>query len=191
MLNDEKVLGFSVNYEMIGIKLRVAEQSDELKAEWLAQLINQVYKVSEGNIWVDDYQRTSKEQLFELIRTNQLLLAIHQHKIIGCVWVEKVNNTTYKFKMLVTDPEYKGKGVGTLLVSYAEEEAIRRGAYKMQLELLVPTEFEHPDKIFLTQWYTRIGYQKVAEHEVDYVHQGISRYLKTGCVAQVFEKQLV
>lgn len=172
------------------LELRIAVKNDELKADWLAQMINHVYDISEGNIWIDDYKRTSKEQIIQLIRSKELLLAVHENDIYGCVWMEKVNDDTYKFKMLVANPQYKGRGIGSLLVSYVEKQALERGARVMQLELLVPTEFEHPDKVFLTQWYTRIGYRKMAEHDVDYVHQGISKYLKTGCVAQVYEKIL-
>jgi len=61
----------------------------------------------------------------------------------------------------------------------------------MHLELLVPTEFIHPDKVFLHNWYSRIGYQKIAEHDVDFVHAGLSKLLKTGCVAKVYEKVII
>jgi len=60
----------------------------------------------------------------------------------------------------------------------------------MQLELLVPTEFSQPNKVFLKNWYTRIGYRKVAEHSVDFVHDGLSTLLKTGCVAEIYHKVL-
>ena len=172
------------------LELRIATKNDELKAELMAQIINHVYDVSEGNIWIDDYKRTSKGQIIKLVRSRELLLAVKEDEFYGCVWLEKVDDETCKFKMLVTNPAYKGIGVGSKLVKYAESQAKVQGACKMQLELLVPTEFEHEDKMFLTQWYTRIGYRKIAEHEIDYVHKGISAYLKTDCIAQVYEKTL-
>jgi len=175
---------------MSELELRIATKNDELKADLMAQIINHVYDVSEGNIWINDYKRTSKGQLIKLIRSGELLLAVKGNEFYGCVWLEKVNNETYKFKMLVANPVYKGTGIGSKLVKYAEKQAKEQGACKMQLELLVPTEFEHVDKVILTQWYTRIGYWKIAEHEIDYVHQGISAYLKTECIAQVYEKTL-
>ena len=92
--------------------------------------------------------------------------------------------------MLVANPIYKGKGVGSVLVSFAEQIASNHNATIMQLELLVPTEFEHPDKVFLHDWYSRIGYKKIAEHDVDYVHAGLSKLLKTGCVAKIYQKKL-
>jgi len=92
--------------------------------------------------------------------------------------------------MLVANPMCKGQGIGSILVNFAKEVAKANGANKMQLELLVPTEFSQPNKVFLKNWYTRIGYRKVAEHSVDFVHDGLSTLLKTGCVAEIYHKVL-
>ena len=80
--------------------------------------------------------------------------------------------------MLVANPEFKGCGVGSKLVDFAENQARKAGASKMQLELLVPTEVENNDKVFLHDWYSRIGYQKIAEHDVDHVHKGLSKLIQ-------------
>ncbi len=170
------------------IELRIATAIDKQRVDFLVVMINEVYKETEGNIWIDDYQRISKEQLIKAICDKELLLAVNNQTIYGCAHLLRLNNLAYKFKMLVANPKYKGTGIGSKLVTYVEQTALGKGASIMQLELLVPTEFIHQDKVFLHNWYTRIGYELKEEHNVDYVHQGISRFLKTGCVAKVYEK---
>ena len=175
---------------MSEITLRIATEIDESKAEFIADIVNKVYKESEGKIWIDEHTRTSKNRILNTIHAKELILALKNDKFYGCIHLERINETKFRFKMLVANPEYKRTGIGSKLVTYAEQQAKNAGANRMQLELLVPTDFEHNDKIFLTNWYTRIGYQYISEHNVDYVHQGISKLLKTGCVAKVYEKDL-
>jgi len=153
-------------------------------------MINEVYQESEGKIWKDGYERISKSSLLEIITKGEFLLAVTGAEICGCIHLEPMDGRMAKFKMLVANPAFKGLGVGSLLVNYAEEIAKSKGVHKMQLELLVPTEFEHADKIFLKSWYTRIGYKKNAVHDVDYAHAGLSELLKTACVAEVYHKVL-
>ncbi len=174
----------------MGIELKIATEVDEQRADFLVTMINEVYELSEGNIWIDDYDRISKGLLLNCIRNKELLLAIKDDEVYGCIHLEQVDDATCKFKMLVANPKFKGTGVGSLLVDFAEQQAKSYGAATMHLELLVPTEFIHEDKVFLHDWYTRIGYRKIAEHDVDYVHQGISDFLKVGCVAKIYAKTL-
>lgn len=173
------------------ITLRIATKLDESKAQLIADIVNEVYQLSEGNIWINEHKRTSKGQLINAIRSQEIILALKEDEFYGCIHLEKINNDAFRFKMLVANPKHKGIGIGSKLVAYAESEAKKLGANIMQLELLVPTEFEHEDKVFLTNWYTRIGYKYTSEHNVDYVHNGISKFLKTCCTAKVYEKQLV
>ena len=168
----------------------IASQLDENQVGFLILMINQVYDDSEGNIWKKEHQRIAKPRLLEIIAKKELLLAVAGTEICGCIHLEPMDGTIFKFKMLVANPKFKGKGVGSVLVNFAEEEARKNGALKMQLELLVPTEFEHPDKVFLNKWYTRIGYQKVAEESVDAAHDGLSKLLKTACLAEIYQKVL-
>lgn len=175
---------------MKNIKTITVSQLDENQVGFLISMINQVYQESEGDMWKDEHERVTKPRLLEIIEKKELLLAITGNSICGCIHLEPMNKKLFKFKMLVSNPIFKGKGVGSILVSFAESEAKKNGAIKMQLELLVPTKFEHADKVFLKNWYTRIGYHKIAEHDVDYVHEGLSKLLKTGCVAKIYQKEL-
>jgi len=172
------------------IQKLIPSQLDENQVGFLVKMINGVYLESEAELWKDEHFRITGPRLLEIIKKEELLLVVDGDAICGCVHLEPINKTMHKFKMLVANPKFKGKGVGSILVDFAEVEARKKGAKKMQLELLVPTEFEHADKVFLKTWYTRIGYQKVAEQSVDAAHEGLSKLLKTGCVAEIYQKVL-
>lgn len=175
---------------MNNIQLKIVSQLDENQVGFLVNMINEVYQESEGNIWKDDHERITKSRISEIIQKQELLLAVSNDEIFGCIHLEPMNDIMFKFKMVVANPKYKGVGAGSLLVDFAENEARKNGAIKMQLELLVPTQFSHPDKVFLKDWYSRIGYQKVVEYDVDYVHAGLSKLLKIGCLAEIYHKIL-
>jgi GNAT superfamily N-acetyltransferase len=172
------------------IKTIIASQLDENQVGFLVKMINDVYLESEKELWKDEHERTNKQRLLEIIGKGELLLAVEESDICGCIHLEPMSKSMSKFKMLVANPIFKGKGIGSILVDFAESEVRKTGATKMQLELLVPTGFVHPDKVFLSSWYTRIGYEKVAEESVDAAHDGLSKLLKTGCVAEIYHKDL-
>lgn len=166
-------------------------QLDENQVGFLISMINTVYQESENELWKDSHERINLSRLLDIIDKGELLLALNDHEeICGCVHLEPMKFGMAKFKMLVTNPNFKRKGIGSVLVKFAENEARRLGFTKMQLELLVPTEFEHPDKVFLSKWYTSIGYNVVAKQSVDAAHEGLSKLLKTGCVAEIYHKNL-
>ena len=175
---------------MQDFSLHIASK-DSVDVQSLCVMINKVYRKAEDDIWQKNHERISIDRLTEIIEKEELLLAKNNKAIAGCIHLEPVNTDLYKFKMLAANPQFKGMGVGSVLVKFAEKTAIERGALKMQLELLVPTEFNHPEKVFLHNWYSRIGYREISEHSVDYCHEGISKFLKTPCKAVVYQKPLV
>ena len=63
--------------------------------------------------------------------------------------------------MLAAKPELTGKGVGRLLISACEVRAKIEGCSTIKLELLEPSEWQHPIKSVLHKWYQdRLGYVK-------------------------------
>ncbi len=175
---------------MCNISLKIASFND-INIAALVNMINAVYRNAEDEIWQKEHLRVSTERLTEIIEKQELLIAVSNNEIAGCIHLEPVNNKLYKFKMLVANPKYKGTGIGSKLVKFAEETALYNGASTMQLELLVPTKFIHQDKVFLHNWYSKIGYVKKSTHSVDYCHEGISQFLKVDCEALVYQKLLI
>lgn len=173
---------------MSDVKLSIANRETFTYSGFLVDMINQVYIESEAAIWLDGHERISPTRMEEVLGNKELLIAEKDNDIAGCVHLEKIDNTLFKFKMLVANPKFKGQGIGSLLVNFAEQVAVENGAKIMQLELLVTTDFVLEDKVFLKEWYTRIGYKKISTHDVEYVHKGLEKLLKTGCVAEIYHK---
>ncbi len=175
----------------MSVTVKIAAPSDNIDFETLKELINEVYLASEASLWVDNHRRISTEQLIEISHKNELIVAIYNDDVVGCVHLEPIDQDNYKFKMVAVDFKHKRKGIGGKLVTFAENQAIKYGAKKMQLELLVPDEAEHPDKMMLEKWYTSIGYQKEEVQSVDYCHCGLEKFLRTPCKAVVYRKPLI
>ena len=62
-------------------------------------MINEVYLESEENIWVDGHLRITPNRLIEIISQGELLLALNQDFICGCIHLEKRYAKAYKPKM--------------------------------------------------------------------------------------------
>ena len=60
----------------------------------------------------------------------------------------------------------------------------------MQLELLLPREWQHPSKEFLKAWYGRIGYQLIRTTTIDEAHPHLAPLLATPCDFAIYEKPL-
>jgi GNAT superfamily N-acetyltransferase len=107
------------------------------------------------------------------------------------VRLRRLDESTGEFGMLAADPARRGVGIGRELVRFAERTSRDTGCREMQLELLVPREWTHPSKVFLAEWYGRLGYR--VTHHVDlagdYPH--LAPLLATPCDLFVYRKELV
>jgi hypothetical protein len=60
----------------------------------------------------------------------------------------------------------------------------------MQLELLVPKHWAHPEKDRLRAWYTRLGYRVVRVAPFEEVAAHLASQLATPCEFLIFRKSL-
>ena len=60
----------------------------------------------------------------------------------------------------------------------------------MQLELLVPTTWSHPNKVFLHDWYTRLGYRPVRTTKLGESYPHLEARLATPCALAIYHKPL-
>jgi GNAT superfamily N-acetyltransferase len=95
-----------------------------------------------------------------------------------------------EFGMLVADPARRGEGIGRELVRFAEALSRRRGLATMQLELLVPRSWSHPNKEFLHAWYTRIGYRPVRTGPIEESYPQLAPLVATPCDFVIYHKPL-
>jgi GNAT superfamily N-acetyltransferase len=109
---------------------------------------------------------------------------------VGVIHVYDVSADTSRFGMLVAAPDRRGSGIGVALLDFAEGRCRERGRRALQLELLVPREWTHPAKAFLSAWYARRGYRLVRTTTLDEDYPHLTPLLATPCDLEVHEKVL-
>jgi GNAT superfamily N-acetyltransferase len=170
--------------------LATAASDDPMLMERIADLINEVYAVAEAGLWIDGATRTTVDEVTELTRAGQIAVARLRDRIVGSVRVQRLDESTGEFGMLVADPAHRGVGVGRGLVGFAERTCSADGLGTMQLELLVPRGWTHPTKEFLAAWYTRIGYRVGRTGTIDEAYPALAPLLATPCDFVIYEKDL-
>jgi GNAT superfamily N-acetyltransferase len=171
-------------------QLPATASADTAVIERVTDLINEVYAVAEEGLWLDGATRTTVDEVAELILAGQIAVARLRGQIVGCVRVQRLDEGTGEFGMLVADPAHRGVGVGRGLVRFAERQCRADGLATMQLELLVPRDWTHPTKEFLDAWYTRIGYRVVRTGTIDEAYPDLAPLLATRCDFVIYRKEL-
>lgn len=160
--------------------------------ELVSNLINTVYENSEREFWPTDgsYSRTTIEEISSFIEKEELIIAQVGTEIIGTVHIYPIDNKTLGFGMLTSSLNYRKKGIGNLLLIAVESYAKSNNFNKIQLELLKPVSFKHPEKEYLEQWYIRKGYvfEETITHEKLYFKQ--ATMLKFPCKFDIFIKHI-
>jgi GNAT superfamily N-acetyltransferase len=155
----------------------------------LTTLVNRVYAVGESGLWVAGAERLLPGEMAELIGAGQIAVARLQHQIVGSVQIRLLEEGRVgELGLLTADPEHRGIGVGRALVEFAEELNRSRGVDVLQLQLLVPTAWEHPVKRFLLDWYSRRGYVVVARRPMAEVYPDMDPSLATPCLLLTLQR---
>ncbi len=177
--------------EALAVGLLEADDGDDAAlVEELAALVNAVYAVAEAGLWQAGAERATPSELAELIRAREIAVARQDGQAVGLIHVYAVADGVSGFGMLVSDPERRGAGIGTALLTFAEARGRELGSHAMQLELLVPRAWTHPSKEFLRGWYGRCGYRlaRATTLEEDYPH--LAPRLATPCDLEIHTKVL-
>lgn len=156
----------------------------------LSELINLVYTVAEEGLWRDGSTRTTVDEVEGLIGAGEIVVAVLDGEIVGSMRLRELDERTAELGMLVAAPGRRGHGIGRQLVRFAETGAMADGLTVMQLELLVPTDREHPSKAFLASWYTRMGYRVVRSASIEQTYPGLAPLLATRCEMLTWHKRL-
>ena len=170
--------------------LAPAESEDAELMERITDLTNGVYKVAEDGIWTDDATRTTQDEVVELTRARQIAVARVGDEVVGCIRVQRLDACTGEFGMLAADPAHRGLGVGRELVRFAERKSRAEGLRRMRLEVLVPRGWTHPTKVFLADWYSRIGYRAARRTTIDEAYPALAPLLATPCDFVIYDKRL-
>jgi ribosomal protein S18 acetylase RimI-like enzyme len=123
---------------------RVAEPED---AEDIACLVNTAFRPERFFI---DADRTNPEKVRALLQEGRFLLVEQGGTLAGCVYVELRGERGY-FGLLAVDPQFQRAGLGSRLISVAEEYCRAEGCQFMDLTIVnLRTE--------LPAFYRRLGY---------------------------------
>ncbi|KAK7429805.1 hypothetical protein QQZ08_003650 [Neonectria magnoliae] len=158
----------------------------------LATIVNTVYNWAEGDIFLPSYERTSSTEIAQLLRHGHLAVAYlnSTDEPVGCVLVKLLSPERGDFGMLALDEQHRGAGLGRLMVDFAEDECRRRGCSIMQLELIVPTTYQHAGKQRMEGWYTRMGYKVVKLGSFNDEYPELGKMLAGPVEYKIFEKSL-
>jgi ubiquinone/menaquinone biosynthesis C-methylase UbiE/GNAT superfamily N-acetyltransferase len=170
--------------------LPAAAASDAPLIALITDLINQVYAVAEDGLWIEGATRTTVDEVAELTRADEIAIARLGGQIVGCVRVQRLDESTGECGMLVADPAHRGAGIGRELLRFAERKSRADGLRTMQLELLVPRGWTHPTKEFLEAWYTRSGYRVARTGTIDEAYPALAPLLATPCDFVIYQKDL-
>jgi GNAT superfamily N-acetyltransferase len=167
-----------------------AEDADFVAA--LVAIVQVVYSEAEEGIFIPGYQRTTSTEVARLIRDGQLAVAYLREgmKPVGCIVVRLISPDRGNFGMLALDAAYRGGGVGRQLVLFAESYCRDKGCTVMQLELLVPTTFNHGFKERMQAWYMRMGYRLVQLAQFEQEYPALAPLLAGPAEYRIFEKAL-
>src|SRR5262245_14099259 len=163
---------------------------DEPLVEQLVRIVNTAYAIGEAGLWLEGTTRTEPAEIAEAIRDRGVLVATLAGRLVGCAYVRPLDATTADLGLLSAVPDRWGSGVGRELARFAEERMRARGVTTMQLELLVPRGWAHPEKERLRAWYSRLGYRVVRSAPFADVAAHLEDRLATPCAFLIFRKPL-
>lgn len=156
----------------------------------LSDLINEVYEDAEAGFWIPGHQRIDPEELQVLIRREEIIVASDNNEIVASICIHEISKKRLEFRMLVTDPAYRNKGIGKQLIEFAEDHARKNHYTEMQLVLVKPTNGVHKGKEELDRWYRSMGYQPEKKENLAEVLPHLKAKMATECICEIFSKQL-
>lgn len=134
-----------------GVLLRFARPSD---AEAIAQVVNQAYEIEAPFV---GGPRTSPETVSALLENGDFIVAEHEGRLLGTVFVEADEEPGVgRFGMLAVLPDEQMQGIGQELVAAAESRLGRLRCREVRIRVL-------DQRDDLLDWYGRLGYEEYGE----------------------------
>jgi predicted N-acetyltransferase YhbS len=136
----------NLTMKMNAVQLRTGELRD---ADAVARLVNDAFRPERFFI---DGERTNPENIRELMNKGKFLLAEDGETLVGCVYVEPRGERWY-LGLLSVDPLRQRSGLGSVLMTAAEDHVRSAGATVMDLRIINL-------RIELPGFYRRLGYEQ-------------------------------
>jgi ribosomal protein S18 acetylase RimI-like enzyme len=134
----------------------------------IVTLMNRAYRGADAAGWSTEEPYLSGDRINEdLLRADLLakpeasLLKWEDSgdgALLGCVWIEPLNEDVWYLGSLATDPTRQKSGLGKILLSAAEHWVAERGGKRIRMSVVNVREA-------LIAWYLRRGYHKTGKTE--------------------------
>lgn len=149
-------------------------------AELTTTIINEAYKSDEAGIWIKDFSRTNLEEISSYIKKEEMFGWFKNKQLVSVIRIESINNEAH-LGMVSIKKAYKGEGIPSMLFKHTHELLLDRGVQKVNLDLLMPKNWKHPNKEKLFSWYSRLGYEMQNETPFEEVFKEGLKFLATDC----------
>lgn len=149
---------------MAGFWIALADPSfavDRVLVGAVTCLINEGLADSERGLWVPGSERVSAELVKSFVAGGELVLVRHQGLIAGVARVRFLSASEAECTLVVRDPRFRGRRIGSDLLAFAGQWAAGLGAARIRAELLTPRAPANPARKFLCGWLERHGYRHV------------------------------
>lgn len=156
----------------------------------VANLINEVYDVSEAGMWVEQMRRITPAEITTLTNTGNLFRAYIDGILAGTISLAISSAEAVNFGMLAVHPNHIKGGIGRQLVAFVENWGKENGYKIMECGVVYPTHWQHPSKGFLIEWYKRMGYKEVSIGPMAEFLPHLVKSLKTECSYLALKKEL-
>ena len=128
---------------------RLATDAD---TDRIVALINAAFRIAES-FFIDGDRITLKEVL-EHLQTGEFLLAEDDTRLIACVYLEPRGERTY-LGLLSVDPTLQKSGIGSLLMTAAEDRWRKRNA--KYIDILTVSLREELSRFYAKRGYVKTG----------------------------------
>jgi N-acetylglutamate synthase-like GNAT family acetyltransferase len=143
---------------MVDVNIRQAKGED---AEALAAVYHSAYQENRKLDFPAKAESVAPDTVEAWIEVDDVYVAEKDSKIIGGVRLNETDPERIKLSRLAVDEEWKGNGIGSRLVEYAEQAAHTED----ETTVWLTTPEEHP---YLPEFYRSRGYEKTGEYPLEY-----------------------
>lgn len=175
----------------IQLKITQPNQLQEEEVQVVFELVNEVYKIFEADLWGEDYLRVETDKIKELVSQNRLVIGRVDGRIVSVLDYEIINPAIARFGMLAVHPQYRQHKIATQLVDHIEQLSKAKNIKEIQLELLDPVKYAHADKEILKAWYYRRGYRFIRVKNFEDYYPHLATIIKQPCNFKLFVKNVV
>ncbi|KAI1142046.1 hypothetical protein F5Y05DRAFT_213167 [Hypoxylon sp. FL0543] len=182
--------------------------NDEAFTAALTEIINAAYGETEAGIFKPGYLRTSTSAVAKFLKAGTLAVAslpnitsegspktTSGRTPLGCISIKQLSENRAELGLFAVAMSERGNGLGRDLLEWAEQWCRDNlggpGVAIAQLDLLVPTYFDHPFKKRLDVWYTRLGYRIVGRRDFALDYPDLAPQLAGPTEYRMYEKTLV